>query len=61
MESFTGDRLAAAVALLAVLFLVGRRLPRQRWPLILLVTLAAIVLIVAAERYGFWPRGWRVR
>lgn len=51
----------SVVALLAVLFLVSRRLPLSRWPLIIAVTLAVIVLVVAAESGGYWPASWRVR
>ena len=49
------------VALLAVLFLVGRGMPLSRWPVIIVATLAVIVLVVAAEQNGFWPSSWRVR
>jgi hypothetical protein len=49
------------VALLAVLFLVGRGLPLSRWPVIIVATLAVIVLVVAAEQNGWWPRSWQVR
>lgn len=52
---------ASAVALLAVLFLVGRGLPARRWPAIIAGTLAVIVLVVLAERNGLWPASWRVR
>lgn len=48
------------VALLAVLFLVSRGLPLGRWPLVIAGTLAAIVLVVMAERAGLWPAGFRV-
>ena len=48
-------------ALLAVLFLVSRGLPIGRWPLVIAGTLAVIVLVVLAERGGFWPAGWQVR
>jgi drug/metabolite transporter (DMT)-like permease len=58
---FTADRLVALVALLALLFLMGRRLPARRWPMILAVTLAVIVLVVLAEQNGLWPRGWTPR
>ena len=49
------------VALLAVLFLVGRGMPARRWSAIIAVTLAVVVLVVLAERNGLWPQGWRVR
>jgi drug/metabolite transporter (DMT)-like permease len=58
---FTADRLVALVAMLAVLFLVGRRLPARRWPMILAVTLAVVVLVVLAEQNGLWPRSWTTR
>ncbi len=58
---FTGDRLAALAAMLAVLFLVGRRLPARRWPIVLAATLAVIVLVVLAEQNGWWPRSWTTR
>lgn len=49
------------VSLLLVLFLMGRRLPVGRWPVIIAVTLAAILIIVLIERAGLWPQGWKVR
>lgn len=58
---FTADRLVALVAMLAVLLLVGRRLPARRWPIILAVTLAVVVLVVLAEQNGLWPRSWTTR
>jgi uncharacterized membrane protein len=58
---FTADRLVALVAMLAVLFLIGRRMPARRWPIILAVTLAVIVLLVLLEQNGLWPRGWTTR
>lgn len=51
----------SVVALVAVLVLVGRGLPRGRWPLLIAATLGFIVLIVFVERSGLWPAGWRVR
>ena len=51
----------SVVALLAVLFLVSRGLPATRWPVVIAATLATIVLVVAAERGGYWPASWRVR
>lgn len=53
--------IVSLVALLAVLFLVGRGMPLSRWPVIIVVTLAVIVLVVAAEQNGWWPRSWQVR
>ncbi len=49
------------VALLAVLFLIGRRMPAGRWPAIIAATLAVIVALVLAEQAGWWPASWRVR
>lgn len=53
--------IVGVVAMLLVLFLVGRRLPARRWPVVLAATLAVILLIVLAEQSGLWPAGWRVR
>ena len=53
--------IVSLVAALAVLFLVSRGLPLSRWPAIIAVTLAVIVLIVLAEQNGMWPASWRVR
>jgi hypothetical protein len=50
---------APLVALLAVLFLVSRRLPGQNWPVIIAVTLAFIVAVLLLERSGLWPQSWR--
>jgi hypothetical protein len=61
MEWFTADRLVSVVAVLAVLFLVGRGLPGRRWPVVIAATLALVVVVVLAERNGFWPPGWTVR
>ena len=55
------DKIVAAVAMLAVLVLVGRRLSTRRWPVVIAATLAVILLVVVAERVGYWPRDWRVR
>ncbi len=49
------------VAMLAVLFLVGRGMPLSRWPVIIAATLAVILLVVAAEQNGYWPRSWQAR
>jgi hypothetical protein len=54
------EYMVALVGLLAVLFLVGRGVPGSRWPVIIAATLAVVVLVVLAERSGFWPRGWVV-
>lgn len=53
--------IVSLVALLAVLFLVGRGMPFSRWPVIIAATLAVILLVVAAEQNGFWPQSWQVR
>jgi len=55
------DWFVPLVALLAVLFLVGRRVPGQSWLMIVAVTLAIVVTIVYLERSGLWPRSWRTR
>lgn len=53
--------IVSAVALLAVLVLVGRGTPLARWPAIVAATLLVIVVVVALERGGWWPAGWQVR
>jgi hypothetical protein len=53
--------IVSLVALLAVLFLVGRGMPLSRWPVILAITLAVILLVVGAEQNGWWPSSWKVR
>jgi hypothetical protein len=55
------EYLVALVGLLAVLFLVGRGVPGRRWPVIIAATLAVVVVVVLAERSGFWPRSWVIR
>lgn len=55
------DKIVAAVALVAMLFLVGRGVPRRHWPVAIAGTLAVILIVVLAERSGYWPREWRVR
>ncbi|MBV9078624.1 MAG: hypothetical protein JO048_14220 [Methylobacteriaceae bacterium] len=55
------DYVLPAVALIAVLFLVGRGLPGRRWPAVIAATLAIVVLVVLVERAGLWPAAWRVR
>lgn len=55
------DKIMAVVAMLAVLFLVGRGLPGRRWPVIIAATLAVVLLVVFAEQQGWWPREWRTR
>lgn len=51
----------SVVALVAVLVLVGRGLPRGRWPLLIAATLAFVVAIVLVEQGGYWPASWKVR
>jgi hypothetical protein len=53
--------IGAVAALLAVLFLVGRGIPRRSMLLAIAVALALVVLVVAVERAGLWPQGWRTR
>ena len=55
------DKIVGIVATLAVLFLVARGLPGRRWPVVIAATLAVVLAVVAAEQYGMWPAGWRVR
>lgn len=53
------EMVVGIVALLAVLFLVGRGTPLTAWPLIVAATLAVVVAIVLLDRYGYWPATWR--
>ena len=53
--------LGPLIALLAVLFLVGRRVPGQNWLVIMAITLAVIVAILWLERSGLWPQNRRTR
>lgn len=53
--------IAPLIGLLAVLFLVGRRLPGQAWLVTVAVALAVIVAVVWLERSGLWPQSWRTR
>ena len=55
------DKVIAVIATLAVLVLVGRGIAARSWPAIMAATLAMILLVVVAERMGYWPRGWQVR
>lgn len=61
MDGVSGSQVVSVVALLLVLFLVGRGLPGRRWPIIIAGTLAVIVLVVLAEQNGLWPRSWTIR
>jgi hypothetical protein len=49
------------VALLAVLFLVGRRQSGQSLLVAAAVALALVLTVVLLERAGLWPQGWRTR
>ena len=53
--------LAPLIGLLAVLFLVGRRLPGQAWLMAVAAALAFIVAVLLLERLGLWPESWRTR
>ena len=46
------EYVVGVVALLAVLFLVGRGTPLHSWPLIIAATLAVVVAVVLLERGG---------
>lgn len=55
------EKVVGMVALVAVLFLVGRGLPGRQWPVVIAVTLAVVLAVVLAEQSGLWPANWRVR
>ena len=55
------DKIVAVVAMLGALFIVSRGLPGRSWPMIIAATLAVILLVVLAERSGWWPSSWRTR
>lgn len=55
------DKAVVVVALLGSLLLVARGLPGRQWPVIIAIMLALVILVVGAERYGYWPESWRVR
>jgi len=55
------DKIVGIVALVAVLFLVGRGMPPRYRLIAIAGGLALAVLILAAERAGLWPHGWRTR
>jgi drug/metabolite transporter (DMT)-like permease len=61
MKGFSGGQIVSVVAMLALLFLMGRRLPGRRWPVVIAATLAVVVLVVLAEQNGLWPRSWHVQ
>ena len=52
---------APLIGLLAVLFLVGRRLPGQAWLITIAIALALVVTVLWLERSGLWPQSWRTR
>ena len=52
------ETVVGIVALVAVLFLVGRGMSMRSWPFVIAATLAIVVVIVLLERGGYWPRGW---
>ncbi|MDX3805370.1 hypothetical protein ACXIUS_00255 [Bosea thiooxidans] len=49
------------IAGLALLWLIGRGVPWNAKLMTIVVTLAAIILIVALERGGYWPEAFRRR
>ena len=55
------DKIAGIVALVAILFLVGWGVPPRHRLIAIAGGLAFVVLIVAIERAGWWPQGWRTR
>lgn len=55
------DKVVGVVAMLAILFLVGRGLPGRLWPVVIAATLALVLAVVMAEQNGLWPASWQVR
>jgi hypothetical protein len=55
------DKLFGIVALVAILFLVGRGLPSRYRLIAVAAGLAFAVLVLAIERAGYWPAGLRTR
>ena len=55
------DKIVGIVALVAILFLVGWGMPPRYRLLAIAGGLAFAVAILAIERAGFWPQGWRTR
>jgi hypothetical protein len=55
------DKIAGVVALIAVLFLVWTGVPSRYRLIAVAAGLAFAVLILAVERAGLWPQGWRTR
>ncbi|CAM5196297.1 putative protein OS=Bosea thiooxidans OX=53254 GN=SAMN05660750_03734 PE=4 SV=1 [Bosea thiooxidans] len=44
---------------LSLIWLIGRGVPWNAKLMTIMVTLAIVILIVALERGGYWPEGWR--
>lgn len=55
------DKIVGVVALVAILFLVGRGLPARYRLVGIAVGLAFAVLVLAIEQAGLWPQSWRTR
>lgn len=55
------EKLVGIVALVAILFLVGRGLPARFRLVAIAGGLAFALLILAIEQAGWWPQGWRTR
>ena len=52
------DKVLGIVALLAIYFLVGRRLPARYHLIAVAAALALAVLVLAMESAGVWPEAW---
>jgi hypothetical protein len=52
------DKVVGIVALLAIYFLVGRRLPARYHLIAIAAALALTVLVLAMESAGVWPEAW---
>jgi hypothetical protein len=52
------DKFVGIVALLAIYFLVGRRLPAGYHLIAIAAALAFAVLVLAMESAGIWPQAW---
>ena len=48
------------IALVAVLFLVGRGMPGQMYLIAIAGALVLVVIVVWLERSDLWPSAWRV-
>ena len=53
------DRWISLVALVAVLVLIGWRLPGRNLLLAAAAALALAALVVSLDRAGIWPGAWR--